>query len=100
MIRWRRMILVPGWTLVLFAVLYAIFEGGLRLLEWYLGVPRVQPRAGKAILVTACLSYAVFRVSSYHPFTNLRYGQWLRTTPWTSSKPLPLGPIHLAWQDG
>jgi hypothetical protein len=100
MIRWRNVLLAPAWTVVLFAVLYAIFEGGLCLLEWYLGVGRVEPRAGRVMLVAACLSYAVFRVRSFHPLSNWRYGQWLRNTPWTSSKPLPLGPIHLVWQDG
>jgi hypothetical protein len=44
--------------------------------------------------------YAGFRIGYFHPACNLPYCRWLRTTPWTSSKPLPLGPIHLVLQDG
>jgi hypothetical protein len=99
MIRWRSVVLAPARLLVLFAVLYAIFEGGLSLLEWYLGVGRVDSRPGKVMLVATCLAYASYRAMYFHPFYDFRYGQWLRTTPWTSSKPLPLGPVHLVWQD-
>jgi hypothetical protein len=24
---------------------------------------------------------------------------WLRSSPWTATKPLPLGPVHVVWQD-
>jgi hypothetical protein len=101
MIRWLRVVLPSGRTLPIFAVLYAIFEGSLRLLEWRLGARFVEHvRPGTWLLGVFCLSYATFRATYFHPFYDLRYGKWLRTTPWTSSKPLPLGPVHLVWQDG
>jgi hypothetical protein len=45
------------------------------------------------------LLYAVFRVWAFHPALRPSYYRWLSGTPWTSQKPLPLGPIHLVLQD-
>ena len=44
-------------------------------------------------------AYGVFRVAAFHPVFRPKYRGWLEQTPWTSRKPLPLGPIHLVWQD-
>jgi hypothetical protein len=55
---------------------------------------------GIVVLFTACFAYGGFRTIAFHPALQPRYRQWLRLTPWTSSRPLPLGPIHLVWQDG
>jgi hypothetical protein len=35
----------------------------------------------------------------FHPACNRAYAAWLKLTPWTAAKPLPLGPIHPVWQD-
>jgi hypothetical protein len=102
MIRWLRVVLPPAWVLVAFGALYAIFEGSLRLLEWRLGVwlAPVHPRPGTTALCTGCLGYAGFRIVHFYPVCNRPYRQWLRNTPWSSSRLLPLGPVHLVWQDG
>ena len=100
MIHWLLVISPSAQRLVLFVVSYEIIEGGVRLLEWRLGARIFELRPGTLMLGWACLAYAFFRAASFHPFYDWRYGKWLRTTPWTSSKPLPLGPIHLVWQDG
>ena len=54
-------------------------------------------RAG--ILGTAAGFYALYRLWRFHPACNLAYAAWLKTSPWTPHKPLPLGPVHPVWQD-
>jgi hypothetical protein len=44
-------------------------------------------------------AYGIFRATGFHPFFRPEYRAWLEQTPWTSRKPLPLGPIHLVRQD-
>src|SRR4051794_15101064 len=51
------------------------------------------------ILGGAAGVYALFRVLRFHPKCNQAYAAWLKLSPWTARKPLPLGPIHLVWQD-
>ncbi len=45
------------------------------------------------------MGYGLFRVLYFYPLTHKKYGQWLATTPWAYGKPLPLGPVHLVWED-
>jgi hypothetical protein len=102
MIRWLRVVLPPTGYLLFFAALYTIFEGLLRLAEWRFGMwlAPVHPRPGTMVLVLGCLCYAGFRIFYFYPVCNHPYRRWLETTPWNSRKPLPLGPVHLVWQDG
>lgn len=44
--------------------------------------------------------YAMSRLWRFHPACNAGYAAWLKMTPWTAGKPLPLGPLHPVWQDG
>jgi hypothetical protein len=102
MIRWLRVVLPAWWLLIIPAIVYAGFEAPIAYLEWKLGQPlqdfRVR-RPSLFILCTFSVVYAVYRVTGFHPLTLPSYARWLVTTPWTSAKPLPLGPIHLVTQD-
>jgi hypothetical protein len=51
------------------------------------------------ILYVAAALYAVYRLVRFHPACNQAYAAWLKLTPWTAGKPLPLGPVHPVWQD-
>lgn len=51
------------------------------------------------IVYGSTLLYAAFRAIYFHPIENRRYGQWLADSPWQHPQPLPLGPLHLVWQD-
>ncbi len=42
---------------------------------------------------------AIGRGAGRHPYANKRYREWLAYTPWSYGKPLPLGSIHLKWND-
>lgn len=90
----------------MFACAYTMLEGGLWIIERAAGltvgqlssIPEVvNVRSG--ILATAAGIYGLFRLGRFHPAFNSRYAAWLKTTPWHSEMALPLGPIHLVWQD-
>ena len=52
------------------------------------------------VWLLCCLAgLAPWRAFSLNPVCRPRYLDWLRTTPWTPDKPLPLGRIELAPQD-
>ena len=94
-----------GWMIFFFAAIYGILESGL----WLLGiatpgsldvsdVPDVK-NIRTTILVIATIAYAFHRLWRFHPACNQAYAAWLKSTPWTANKPLPLGPVHWVWQD-
>jgi hypothetical protein len=102
MIRWLRVVLPAWWLLIIPAIVYAGFEAPIAYLEWKLGQPLQDFRVRRPSLFILCffsVVYAVYRVTGFHPLTLPSYARWLVTTPWTSAKPLPLGPIHLVTQD-
>ncbi len=51
------------------------------------------------ILVVFLFVAGFQRVWRFFPRFNLHYARWLSTTPWTHRQVLPLGPVHLMWQD-
>jgi len=68
--------------------------------EHVLGKPlplKIHP--GEVLLLVACLLHGIGRATRTHPCFDGEYLAWLRTTPWTSAKPLPQGPVHLVWED-
>ena len=96
----------PVSLVALFAVIYGILNGGLWLVE------RLVPNAREVtsdmpeiasiravILAGAAGLYAAFRLWRFHPACNPAYVAWLRSSPWKTGRPLPLGPVHLVWQD-
>jgi hypothetical protein len=61
--------------------------------------PNEVGRIQTGILAVAAGFYAMYRVTRFHPACNPGYSAWLRLSPWTAAKPLPLGPVHPVWQD-
>ncbi len=55
---------------------------------------------GRWILGVAAVFWGVRRVAAFHPWYNGDYRRWLGQTPWTSRKPLPMGPVVPTWGDG
>jgi hypothetical protein len=89
-----------------FILVYGIFDLGLWLIQ--LAAPALRSALSEApeirnIRVTtlglAAGLYAVYRLWRFHPACNREYAAWLSLSPWTAARPLPLGPIHLVWQD-
>lgn len=96
----------PTLLVVLFAVLYGLVVICLWLTE--LAVPNTTgtitnlPEIAKfraAILAGAAAVYAAYRLWRFHPACNPAYAAWLRLSPWSADRPLPVGPIHWVWQD-
>lgn len=93
-------------AIAVFVVVYGLFEGALQLI--YLMVPHgaeaiaEQPEIRNVRLAfptVAAAVYAIFRLWRFHPACSPAYAGWLKLSPWTADKPLPLGPVHPVWQD-
>jgi hypothetical protein len=96
----------PAWLTILFLLVYGLVTGAFWLLQLPLPHPEVviwEFKEAKMVLAgilgSAGAAYALYRLARFHPLCNQRYGGWLRLSPWTPDKPLPLGPLHLVWQD-
>jgi hypothetical protein len=105
MIRWLPIVWPPWWSLLIAAFFYAAIECHLLIQEWLLRRPfismhdaEVQKLLGITIGFVTFV-YTVYRVAAFHPLLRPDYTQWLKATPWTARKRLPLGPVHLVWQD-
>ena len=103
MITWMRRTLPPEWTILACVLLY-IFTAFTGPLVWLLvlGEPVEFPfhaPQGAFVLGFGMFLYGVFRAVGFHPVFRSGYRNWLRTTPWNASLPLPLGPVRLVAQD-
>jgi len=92
--------------LIVFAVAYGLIEAGMWLINFVSPGARsiadeMPELAGIriVILVSAAVVYASFRLWRFHPACNPAYSAWLEMSPWTANKRLPVGPIHVVWQD-
>jgi hypothetical protein len=92
--------------LIPFLIMYGMLVGSMRLIEVFVGAPfgltdnlEEVRNIETGLLAVAAGVYGIYRVWRFHPRLNFSYLNWLRLTPWTAAKPLPLGPVHLVWQD-
>ena len=96
-----RLTLPPLWTVAIAATLLIATEL-LSLwvacqITWTAAMPFLRMRDHLAALFA--VAYGIYRVAAFHPLFRPKYRVWLELTPWTVRKKLPLGPIHLVWQD-
>lgn len=96
----------PPVLVVLFIILYGMVAACFWLIE--LNVPNSDRPLSSiqevvnirtALLAGAAGVYAAYRLWRFHPVCNQAYAAWLKLSPWTANQPLPIGPIHLVWQD-
>ena len=92
----------PALLVSVFAVFYGIIAAGLWLIRRT--TPGIEDTPEiimirDVILSAAAGLYALFRLWRFHPACNYAYRNWLKLSPWTAAKPLPLGPVHPVWQD-
>lgn len=101
----RRAILVPDALLGSFLSVYGCFALICLILvkKFHVDLNSEAARQPFGILifiaVLIMIAYGFERIKIRHPLTNSSYLTWLRSTPWTPHQPLPLGPLHLVWQD-
>ena len=96
----------PPWVMVTFVISCGLISAVIWLIA---AVARMDPQTvfamqeivivWKVLLGAAAGFYAVYRLGRFHPACNRGYREWLKLSPWTAAKPLPLGPAHLVWQD-
>ncbi len=96
LIHWFRVVL-PGWAVAVFAVVYLVAVAIEIYYHMMLGLPDAPQRSYAVGL--GCASYGLYRVAATHPASRPGYFKWLQSTPWTSRQPLPDGPVHLVPQD-
>ena len=96
----------PLTMVVLFAVIYCVVTGGIWLMHLRIGISTADfyathpfSPAAEVVLGATAIVYAVYRLCRFHPVCNPAYTAWLRLSPWTAGRPLPLGPVHPVWQD-
>ncbi len=100
MLRRFRMIAPPGWLVLVFLFLFALLEGTILYFERRAGGALNLPfRPGQLLLTLASAFLGLYRVVAFHPTMRGDYFEWLKLTPWTVQKPLPLGPIELVPED-
>src|SRR5262245_11459421 len=102
MIRWLRLVLPSPSLGVLFVVLYGIAYCAIPITEWFMGLQlpaELRWYFTRPFLFVCTILYAIWRVHGFHPQCRADYQKWLESTPWSSRKSLPLGPIHLVLQD-
>jgi hypothetical protein len=98
------------WPPLLFVILFVVAYGMIEAAIWLIDLiaPGVESattdlpeltRMRIVVLGFAAAAYALFRLWRFHPACNSAYSAWLEMSPWTANRPLPLGPIHLVWQD-
>jgi len=96
----------PPWVIVTFAIVCGLLSAAVWLIataskiapEKVLEMQEIAVSWNVMLGVVAGF-YAVYRLVRFHPASNRGYREWLTLSPWTADKPLPLGPVHLVWQD-
>jgi hypothetical protein len=100
--RWIRVVLPSEIFILGVAAIYLTVTLLGVLFDFAQGInPRIGDvnQAGLRILIGSAASYGYLRVRNFHPACQSEYREWLRFTPWRPGLPLPLGPVHLVWQD-
>jgi len=92
---------VPRWWIVALFLLATAVSLAVEflLLRYAVGTESDPSIARCGVLGVAGVVYGITRVFRFHPVFRPEYRRWLLATPWTARDPLPLGPVHLVWQD-
>jgi hypothetical protein len=95
-----RIVAPPTWSVLAFLGLFVLLEGSVAYFERLAGLRldlRIRP--GQFLLTSASAFLGMFRAIAFHPTLRPDYFEWLKNTPWTVQKPLPIGPIELVPED-
>jgi hypothetical protein len=96
-----RQIAPPTEVITVYLGIFALPQGLLLYLEWR-NIPigaHLHFQPGWWFLLLGCVHYGLGRVTFLHPVWQSGYLAWLKLTPWTVQKPLPLGPVELVLED-
>jgi hypothetical protein len=90
----------PASAISVFLIFYLLCEGPFWYVQWKFGRITFPRRFGPTLLAGGGLLLGAYRAITFHPYFRPGYLRWLKTTPWTVNKPLPLGPLELVPEDG
>lgn len=100
--RWLRVVL-PTQFVGPYLFLYAIYAAFVWFLYSYWGLEKFAELKSSYLrllpITVAAALYGSYRCIYFHPGFREKYLNFLKQTPWTPEKPLPLGPVTLIWQD-
>ncbi|MBL4885059.1 MAG: hypothetical protein JKY95_11065 [Planctomycetaceae bacterium] len=99
---WMRVVLPRDGVVIFFFVAY-LLAVSFNLMNGWLWATEIDssnpfPVRDIMVMFAAC-SYGAYRSYGFHPSCEAKYDQFLGQTAWSPAKPLPLGPVHLIWQD-
>ena len=89
----------PLWAMSGFLLFFLLCESPVWYVQWKFGRVDMPRRFGPPLLGFGGFLLGVYRAVAFHPYFRPRYLRWLKTTPWTVNKPLPLGPLELVPED-
>jgi hypothetical protein len=100
MIRRLRVILPPDWAIVSFVAVTVLVSLPEIIAARNGLAPPPQIKTPRLMILGAGLAaLGAFRVLGFHPRYRQGYRRWLEMTPWRLGQPLPVGPVHLVWED-
>src|SRR5689334_15147552 len=88
--------------LIVCGVLYLGAVGVMTIVTWNThleGAPDPDFKNTLYLGLNFAMVFFGFAHFTSHPASDRGYADWLRSSPWTFRQPLPLGPLHLTWQD-
>lgn len=102
-----RLLLAPGILVYGFAAAYTLIACWPFVLVWLSGMPDAFDQdmikglrvINVVVLIAWGVVYGLYRSIAFHPVWRAPYRNWLAVSPWRPGLPLPLGPVHLVWQD-
>ncbi len=94
-----RMVAPPTWIMVGMILVFGILAIP-RILFGLQPLPGNEPAAAaRRYLIVASIGLGIYRAVAFHPYFRPNYLRWLKSTPWTVRKQLPLGPLELVPED-
>ena len=82
----------PGWAISTLSCSTCSAKDRSGTSQWKIGLVDIPNRFGPKILGCGGFLLGAYRAIAFHPYFRPGYLRWLKGTPWTVNKPLPLGP--------
>ena len=96
-----RMVAPPGWSVVVWLVLFAAFEGPVLYFEQQVGGPLNLPiRPGRILLIAGAALLGIYRVVAFHPYLPAGLSALAQVDALDRTQAIAAGPVELVPEDG